>query len=308
MSSTNTSPGLPTTTLHHPQFPTIPIHVPHHLFPSRDELATHKPNDHPLLAHHPFTTWLTTLTSSFSHQSSPSHPFNSQPYFLKDIHVNHIDFFGSGPKKRIGFVNLSARVENGAGETLPGVVFLRGGSVAVLVIIREHEDKDGDEWVVLTSQPRVAAGALRFLEIPAGMIDDASGAFTGTAAREVQEELGIDIDGSKLIDLAALALSYTPPQEEGIGRGEVQDAGLQEGMYPSPGGCDEFIKLYAYVHAVPKGGIRELQGRVGGNWEEGERIVVRVVRERDVWRVAGRDGKTLAAWALWRGLREVGAL
>jgi len=54
--------------------------------------------------------------------------------------------------------------------------------------------------------------------------------------------------------------------------------------------------------------VEELEGRIGGNREEGERIVLRVVRLRDLWRVAGRDAKALGAWALWRGLKEAGVV
>ena len=210
---------------------------------------------------------------------------------------------------------MDAEIRNSSGESLPGVVFLRGGAVAVLVIVEEEEvegEKEGEgkreQWTILTCQPRVPVGALKFLEIPAGMIDSA-GKVTGKATDEIKEELGITIDAEKLIDLCALTeqMCKGPEGREGAGTGAAEEK-LEVGMYPSAGGSDEYIKLYAYVHRVGKGGVEELEGRIGGNREEGERIVLRVVRLRDLWRVAGRDAKALGAWALWRGLKEAGVV
>jgi len=201
---------------------------------------------------------------------------------------------------------MEADIRNSAGETLPGVVFLRGGSVAVLVIIEEEEGvkiwqkKRKEQWTILTSQPRIPAGSLRFLEIPAGMMDKDSRTFTGKAADEIYEELGLKIDASKLIDLCALSQLST---SGGAAKEELATA-----MYPSPGGSDEYIKLFAYVHTVPRGGVKALEGIVGGNREEGERIVLRVVKLDELWRVAAGDAKALSAWALWRGLNDAGLI
>lgn len=206
---------------------------------------------------------------------------------------------------------MQAEIRNSAGEFLPGVVFLRGGAVAVLVIVEEEaEEWDTEEegvksqnhhqWTILTSQPRIPAGSLQFLEIPAGMMDDDSGTFTGKAADEIYEELGIKLDAAKLLDLCMLShhRSLYPTTEEN----------LVLGMYPSPGGSDEFIKLFAYRLVVAKGCVKEMEGRVGGNRKEGERIVLRMVKLDEVWSVAGRDAKALGAWALWKGLKEAGAV
>ena len=50
----------------------------------------------------------------------------------------------------------------------------------------------GQRYVVLCRQPRLPAGFASFPEIPAGMLDG-SGHFTGVAAKELQEETGIEI-------------------------------------------------------------------------------------------------------------------
>lgn len=44
--------------------------------------------------------------------------------------------------------------------------------------------------MILTVQPRIPAGCLAFPELPAGMVDD-SGTFSGAAAKEIKEELGM---------------------------------------------------------------------------------------------------------------------
>jgi hypothetical protein len=64
---------------------------------------------------------------------------------------------------------------------LPGIVFARGGAVAILMLL-ECEDQ---KYAVLTEQARVPVGRT-ILELPAGMLDDDDGDFVGTAAREVQ--------------------------------------------------------------------------------------------------------------------------
>ena len=70
--------------------------------------------------------------------------------------------------------------------------------------------------MVLVKQFR-APIAQFFTETPAGMLDE-SGNFVGTAAQEVHEETGIEIQYDELIPLG--------------------------NMFPSPGGSDEEIIMY----------------------------------------------------------------
>jgi hypothetical protein len=73
---------------------------------------------------------LATLQRSLARQHGQSHEFHSGPYALRRIDIQAVDFFGRG---RLGFVKLRADVSNDNGESLPGSVFLRGGSVGMLV-------------------------------------------------------------------------------------------------------------------------------------------------------------------------------
>lgn len=77
-----------------------------------------------------FKVWISTLQRSLARQSSPGHEFHGDPYILRTIEIQAVDRFGGS---RLGFVKLKADVSNGQGESLPGSVFLRGGSVGMLV-------------------------------------------------------------------------------------------------------------------------------------------------------------------------------
>ncbi|CBF79956.1 hypothetical protein AN7712.2 [Aspergillus nidulans FGSC A4] len=127
-----------------------------------------------------FRVWFATLQRSLSRQKDPSHEFHKDPYLLRKIEVQAVDFFQGG---RLGFVKLRAEISNAGGESLPGSVFLRGGSVGMLLLLQPHDvpsTEEDDKWAVLTVQPRIPAGSLAFSEIPAGMLDDS---VTGRAGR-----------------------------------------------------------------------------------------------------------------------------
>ena len=74
--------------------------------------------------------------------------------------------------EKVGFVNLRA-VTSKDGFNLPGYVFLRGPSVAILLIVNKK--------ILLVEQYRIPVQAT-ILEAPAGMLDE-SGDFIGTAAQ-----------------------------------------------------------------------------------------------------------------------------
>ena len=84
-----------------------------------------------LLSFPAFKTWVSTLQKSLQQQKSKNHTFHESPYQLRKIEVQNVTLFGGG---RIGFLNLDADVSNDKGEALKGAVYLRGGSVAMLVV------------------------------------------------------------------------------------------------------------------------------------------------------------------------------
>lgn len=247
-----------------------------------------------LLQFKPFKVWLETFEKSFAIQSERGHPFHSRKerYSLKEIKIQSVDWFGP----RIGFVKMQTVVKNEAdGFTLPGVVFLRGGSVAILMILKPEGAGDEERFVVMTQQPRVPVGSLTFYEIPAGMIDD-EGTFKGAAAKELFEETGLKVPASELKDMTALALQDAKGSEPH----------LQKAMYPSPGGCDEYIALFLWERTMRRNHINDLREKLGGT--EREKIRVKLVKYEELWREGARDAKTLAALALYEGLTRDGKL
>ncbi|KAF1949898.1 hypothetical protein CC80DRAFT_497123 [Byssothecium circinans] len=248
-----------------------------------------------LLGFPAFRVWKTTLQSNIALQSEASHAFHRDPYSLRSILVQSVDWFG---KSKIGFIKLKAVIRNSDPKNdLPGISFLRGGSVAMLMILRPKDSRD-ERLVVMTEQPRVPAGSLGFWEIPAGMVDDA-GTFSGAAAKEIEEETGFKIPVSELVDLTALALqdSRIPGHQS-----------LQKAMYPSPGGSDEFIPIFLWEKELDRQEIEDLRGKLMGQRRQGEMITLRLCDYEDLWREGARDAKTLAAWALYEGLNRAGVI
>lgn len=131
------------------------------------------------------------------------------------------------------------------------------------------------------------------------MLDD-SGSFSGGAAKEIEEETGMTVSSDELIDLTALTLEDDPQSAHG--------EKLNKAVYPSPGGCDEFIPIFLHQKRIPREQLKEWQGKLTGLRDEGEKITLKVVRLEDLWREGARDGKTLAAWALYQGLKSEGKI
>jgi ADP-sugar diphosphatase len=252
-----------------------------------------------LLSYPAFKTWHKTITHSLSLQSKPNHEFNKSPYTLREITLQSVDWFGSGEKKRLGFVKFQAQITNDNGEHLPGAVFMRGGAVAMLLMLQPDdvpEDNEEEKYVLLTVQPRIAAGSLSFAEIPAGMLDDA-GSFSGGAAKEIEEETGLVVRDEDLIDLTALAFESEDTAEK-----------LQKGVYTTPGACDEFVPIFLYQKMISRKELEEFRGKLTGLRSEGEKITLKVVRLGDLWKEGARDAKTLSAWALYCGLKREGRI
>lgn len=266
----------------------VPVYLPNTI--TRNELELMKA----------FADWKRTLHANLALQSEKDHAFHEHPYSLRSIEVKSVTKFPTG---RVGFIKIDAAVkrdrfpgDDKLPEALPGTAFIRGGSVAMLMILRPKDSRD-ERYVILTEQPRLPAGSLRFLEIPAGMIDD-DPYFKGAAAKEIEEETGFKIPTSELIDMTALAL----------GNSDHPEVSLQSAMYPSPGGCDEYIALFLWEKELDRQEIEDLRGRLTGERTQDEMITLHVKEYDALWRDGARDAKTLAAWALYEGLNRSGEL
>ena len=233
----------------------------------------------------PFVNWVSTLDPGLD---------------VSEIRFHGADYFG----KRIGFLKLEA-VTKCNGKPVPGIIFMRGGAVSILLILY-----CGDEgWVVCTRQARVPVGKKNLLELPAGMLDD-SGNFAGVAAKELDEETGIRLSAADLKDMTAMTYEPTGP-EDGPEDNEAKvirdKSSPLKGMYPSPGGSDEFIRLMLHEKEVTKEELNALQGKLTGCVEEGENIVLELVKFEMLWRVTS-DSKALSSLLLFQNLTAAAQL
>lgn len=216
----------------------------------------------------PFREWLTHLDWRFH---------------VKHITFQSVDMVGSDDKRRVLFIKFKADVVDDRGRFIPGIVFMRGGSVGILVILNCKDEK----YAALTLQPRFPAGSYAFPEIPAGMLDGA-GNFSGIAAKELQEELGLSINERELQDMTELVYGKR-----------------WCGVYASPGGSDEFFRFFLYCKDISAQELYRLQGKRTGVAAEGEHITLVNFPLKDV-PLFVPDAKTLSALCLYHYLQKGG--
>lgn len=203
----------------------------------------------------PFQNWLAQVDTS--------------KFQIRSVHFQSVDMFGS----RVGFIKFKADVVDASGKFIPGIVFMRGGSVGILAVLICN----GRKYSVMTVQPRLPTGRFDFCEIPAGMLDG-SGNFAGVAAKELDEELGIKISQNDLIDLSGLA-------------------GFSDGVYLSPGASDETLRFFAFTQEVTEEEMAAMNGRCIGLISEGEQITLRIMPLEQLLMVP--DAKSIVAYALY---------
>ncbi|RKP38283.1 nudix hydrolase 14 [Dimargaris cristalligena] len=245
-----------------------------------------------VLAFPPFREWVARLQTQVAHpQVLPD------PLVVHRITLQSIDKFHNN---RIGFVKFSveASFQNSKAKA-PGIVFMRGGSICILLILKAKDSPPGastQEWVVLTQQPRLAIADLAFTELPAGMLDG-EGQFQGKAAQELYEETGLRVRDDELVDMTQLA--FPAPSNT--------DSTHPTGVYLSPGGCDEFMRIFLCRKLLPQADIDALRGKLTGLRDQGEHISLKLCPLSDLWK-ATPDAKALAAWALYSNLHAEGRL
>ncbi|KAF9912166.1 hypothetical protein EC991_000576 [Linnemannia zychae] len=209
------------------------------------------------------------------------------PVRVFKVEVKSVERFGP----RLGFANLAVDAQlTESGQKPPGLVFMRGGAVAVLLILKSTGPSgEVSEHVVLTKQPRLSIPSFNFPEIPAGMLDG-SGDFVGKCAEELKEECGITLDHNSLIDMTELAYGNK-----------------WDGVYPSAGGCDEFLRLFVCCKDMKWDELQALEGRLGGLRDHGESISLALVALKDAYKTAP-DAKLLSSLALFNALKADGKL
>jgi len=204
----------------------------------------------------PFQDWLASL---------------SERFIVKSIRIQTVDMFG--PVK-VGFIKFSAEATDVKGNKLPGIVFMRGGAVAIVLALTCK----GVLKTIFTVQPRIATGSASFRETPAGMLDG-SGNFGGVAAKELKEELEMTVEADELIDLTTFA-------------------GMPGGIFLSPGGSDETIRIFAVEKEVTEDELRSYEGKCTGVLEEGEQITLEIADFDELLKL--NDAKSQIAHTLYK--------
>ncbi len=197
---------------------------------------------------------------------------------IRAIHIQSVDM----RDENVRFIKLKADVIDRTDDAyLPGSVFLRGHSVAILVVL----ECNGLEYAVLAVQPRVAIGDFELQEVLAGMLDE-SNDFAGVAAKELREEGGdtFALTASDLIDL-------------------TDAVGCMRPIYLSPGGSDEAMRFFLHRRQVTFDELNALRGKATGVLEDGEHIKLKVVPLEDLDVID--DGKTIIAAALYRRYKRL---
>lgn len=166
---------------------------------------------------------------------------------LKEFIVTDADFFhapnASYDPQKLGFVKgYGVAFAKATGEKISSIAFLRGESVAVLIVVKVKET--GNLHILLCRQLRFPAGGF-LTEACAGMIDSRSSDVRGVVFSEIQEETGFTVSVSDLISLGSII--------------------------PSGGGCDEEIHLFAWETEISEAEFHDKQTKIFGTGQQ-ERI------------------------------------
>jgi ADP-sugar diphosphatase len=136
----------------------------------------------------------------------------------------------------------------------------------------------------------------------------------GVAAKELEEETGLSICSSELVDLTALAYPAVPlsrpvrvPHDAGGEETAMSGAAVCRGVYPTAGGSDEFLRLLSFRKPMARAELDTLLSKIRGASEEAERISLRVVPFQDLWSTTP-DCKSLCAVLLYEKLKAAGKL
>lgn len=118
---------------------------------------------------------------------------------------------------------------------------------------------------------------------------------SGTSSRAPAKADSAGGAGASDTGTCAGAVEGAASGESSPGAGS-EDKWTPQGLYPSAGGCDEFIRLFSCERSIARPDLDRLQGRLGGISDE--QICLRIVRYEDAWRMAP-DFKTIGAMFLF---------
>ncbi len=195
-------------------------------------------------------------------------------FIVVGIEIQSVDTVKRKGEEKVLFLKLKAEITDKTGRIYPGIFFLRGDSVAILVILETPEKK----YVVVIESHLPSIGKRNSLQLPAGMMDTETDALQ-VALREMEEETGLNPALGQMIHLGHI--------------------------YPSPGACDEAIHLFLFEAKMSEAEVMLLQGTTTGLAEEGEHLVVKLV-ELDELCPKTQDPKAHSAHMLYCALKMKG--
>ncbi len=203
--------------------------------------------------------------------------FGSQPISVEEIRVDDVDMFGS----RFGFGKFQVVTK----PFIPGIVFHRSPSVCVLYLVQS----EGALYGLLTLQARVPSGYRYLPELLAGMLDAETGNCHLVAAKEVEEEAGLRIDPTRLVDLGEAEAFHRGRTEHLCATDpaawdwyeRADPVKTHQGYFNSPGGSSESTRFYLYHEDLDKAEfqalVKRLETEEHGVVQEGERIRLMLV-------------------------------
>jgi ADP-sugar diphosphatase len=189
---------------------------------------------------------------------------------IEEIQIKGLKMFG--PK--IGFWFIDTIFRDSKNRIVPGTVFLRGDSVASLIVIEEEPDggskRKREEGVkptyhtVFVEELKAPAGC-KIKQIPAGMLDG-SNKLGGKMFDEIKEETGLELRPTEPVDCESV-MPHMP-----------LDTLISLGSFaPSIGGCEEIIHEFAYFTKMTSSQIAAINLSTRGRVDENENIIVHIV-------------------------------
>lgn len=204
---------------------------------------------------------------------------------ILSIEIQSTDTVIRKGKKEVLFLKIEISVVDESGKSLSAIVFLRGPTVGMLIIFQTRKN----DYVALIESARPAIGVVSYPELPAGMINNDENALKA-ALREMKEETNIIPNAGKMIDLT-----------------KVFFKGKWNGIYPSPGACDELIKLFLYRQSSTEAEVKKMQGKKTGLASENEHLKLRLINLKDVCRITP-DVKVHCAYMMYMALKKEGVI
>jgi ADP-sugar diphosphatase len=201
---------------------------------------------------------------------------------ISKIHIQSLDMSGSEVRSTKIKIDGSKN-----GKLAPGLIFMRGGTPAILVILKAKSENKTYSYALIVRQPCVAVCASSIPEMPLGVLDD-DGNFVGSAAKRMYELSGIEINESSLINMTQMVHGSSHP-----------------GMYPSCGGSAEYNPLLLYRQVVSDAELKDMQNKL--DQQKDTLLRLELCPLDRLWRMTP-DAKALSALCLYEKLMAAGRL